>query len=227
MSPRAVDLPYHPTVMPKTPSPDPLPAAPTAPRGGPRWQATHARIIEAAEELFTELGYGPVTVEEVVRDAETTRATFYKHFSGKGAVVEELILIERAKLEPLWQPLHDLPPKPSLELLQQWARGAADKWIRHAGRMRIFEEAAHADPRVALRAQYIAEDTGARIQRALAHLAWQDEGHARVECLLIAAQMRQVFSYWTSTPPPERDPRILDAFADNWHRALGRGGAAE
>ena len=66
--------------------------------------------------------------------------------------MEELILIERQKLEPLWQPLHDLPPEPSLELLQQWARNAAEKWIRHAVRMRIFEEASHADPRVALRA---------------------------------------------------------------------------
>lgn len=194
-----------------------------AAHGGPRRQATHSRILGAAEKLFSELGYAPVTVEEVVRTAETTRATFYKHFSGKGAVVEELILIEREKLEPLWQPLHDLPPEPSLDLLQQWARGAADKWILHAVRMRIFDEASHADPRVALRAQLIAEDTGARIQRALAHLAWQDEGHARVECLLIAAQMRQVFSYWTSTPPADRDPRILDAFAENWYRALGRG----
>jgi AcrR family transcriptional regulator len=193
------------------------------PPRGPRWQATHARILAATEKLFSENGYAVVTIEEVIQAADTTRATFYKHFAGKGAVVEELILVEREKLEPLWQPLHDLPTEPSLEQLQQWARGAADKWIRHAVRMRIFEEASHADPRVALRAQFIAEDTGARIQRALAHLAWQDEGHARVECLLIAAQMRQVFSYWTSTPPAERDPRILDAFADNWHRALVRG----
>ena len=54
-----------------------------AARGGPRWQATRARILGAAERLFSEQGYAPVTIEEVVQAAETTRATFYKHFSAR------------------------------------------------------------------------------------------------------------------------------------------------
>jgi AcrR family transcriptional regulator len=59
-----------------------------------RSQATRARLIEVARELFAERGYGGVSTEQIVRTAGVTRGALYHHFAGKrelfDAVYEEL-----------------------------------------------------------------------------------------------------------------------------------------
>jgi AcrR family transcriptional regulator len=66
-----------------------------------RSQATRARLIEVARELFAEHGYGAVGTEQIVRTAGVTRGALYHHFAGKrelfDAVYEELEreLVER------------------------------------------------------------------------------------------------------------------------------------
>ena len=56
-----------------------------------RAEVTRRRIIDAAVELFGELGYGDTGLAEILHRAEVTKGAFYYHFDGKEAVASAII----------------------------------------------------------------------------------------------------------------------------------------
>ncbi len=48
------------------------------------------RIQHAAQELFLEIGFDHVTVEQVAERADVSRATFFNYYSSKAALLREL-----------------------------------------------------------------------------------------------------------------------------------------
>jgi len=48
-------------------------------------------ILRTAESLFMQFGYGRVTVEEICREAQVSKVTFYKYFPNKFAVLEDYL----------------------------------------------------------------------------------------------------------------------------------------
>ncbi len=44
---------------------------------------TKSRILECARKLFREKGYDNVTVDEIIKDADSSKGGFYTHFSSK------------------------------------------------------------------------------------------------------------------------------------------------
>ncbi len=48
------------------------------------------RIQQAAQELFLEIGFDHVTVEQVAERADVSRATFFNYYSSKAALLREL-----------------------------------------------------------------------------------------------------------------------------------------
>ncbi len=51
-------------------------------------EATRAKLIATARQLFAERGYGAVGTEQIVRDAGLTRGALYHHFQGKQQLFE-------------------------------------------------------------------------------------------------------------------------------------------
>ena len=65
-----------------------------APAGGRRErtkQANRAAILEAAREVFSDIGYGSATVRDVIRRTELASGTFYNYFPDKESVFRALV----------------------------------------------------------------------------------------------------------------------------------------
>jgi AcrR family transcriptional regulator len=55
-----------------------------------RAEATRARLLQAARELWTARGYAAVGTEEIVREARVTRGALYHHFRDKRDLFREV-----------------------------------------------------------------------------------------------------------------------------------------
>src|SRR5262245_39035003 len=53
-------------------------------------QETRKRLLDAARELFVELGYDAVTMRKVAEKAEYSATAIYHHFEDKKALLREL-----------------------------------------------------------------------------------------------------------------------------------------
>src|SRR5437868_1005234 len=53
--------------------------------------ANRAAILDAATEVFAEVGYGATTVRDIVRRTDLATGTFYNYFPDKEAVLHALL----------------------------------------------------------------------------------------------------------------------------------------
>jgi len=58
-------------------------STPTLPVRAAQKLDTRERLLRAAQRLFCDLGIDATTVDQIARDAATSRANFYLHFTGK------------------------------------------------------------------------------------------------------------------------------------------------
>jgi AcrR family transcriptional regulator len=63
------------------------------PRGArtERGERTRARLLEAAEQIFTELGYHDASIVKIAEAAGVAPGTFYLYFAGKLEIFDELV----------------------------------------------------------------------------------------------------------------------------------------
>ena len=60
-------------------------------RLGPRGERTRARLLEAAERVFTDLGYHDASINKLAEVAGVAPGTFYLYFAGKQQIFDELM----------------------------------------------------------------------------------------------------------------------------------------
>jgi AcrR family transcriptional regulator len=66
----------------------------TAPARGKlteRGERTRARLLEAAEQIFTDLGYHEASIVKIAEAAGVANGTYYLYFSGKRDIFDELV----------------------------------------------------------------------------------------------------------------------------------------
>ncbi|WP_051324321.1 TetR/AcrR family transcriptional regulator [Candidatus Solirubrobacter pratensis] len=69
-------------------------SAETLPARGARTERgarTRTRLLEAAEQVFTELGYHEASIVKIAEAAGVANGTFYLYFSGKQGIFDELV----------------------------------------------------------------------------------------------------------------------------------------
>ncbi|MBW3658586.1 MAG: TetR/AcrR family transcriptional regulator [Actinobacteria bacterium] len=70
-------------------------AEPTGPDGrvlSARGQRTRTRLLEAAEEVFSDLGYHEASIVKITEAAGVAQGTFYLYFASKQDVFEQLVV---------------------------------------------------------------------------------------------------------------------------------------
>ena len=76
------------------------------------------RLLRTASDLFYREGITSVGVDRLVSAADVTRATFYRHFPGKEALVEAYLQSEDAYIRGMFAGVADVEdPRQKLELL--------------------------------------------------------------------------------------------------------------
>ncbi len=97
---------------------------------------TRARLLRVASELFARQGVTTVTVDQIARLADTSRANFYLHFSGKA----DLLHAMRRHMWHVAQDFYDafaaLPDTREATLLR-WLRKITRAWEREAELTRV------------------------------------------------------------------------------------------
>lgn len=93
--------------------------------------ATRARLLEAAGDLFAEVGFTAATIDEIVRRAGFTRGAFYAHFDDKADAF--VTLIEQGRDEDLARVrslLAITPPDQTTTVVQNWFDdlNATNRW---------------------------------------------------------------------------------------------------
>jgi AcrR family transcriptional regulator len=88
---------------------------------GTRREATRARLLEVALELFARQGYDATTAAQIAEAAGVTEMTFFRHFPSKSALVVDDPYDPLMAAAVARQPL-DLPP------LVRLARGVREAW---------------------------------------------------------------------------------------------------
>lgn len=78
-----------------TPHPDPHPASPT----GNGRRDRRADLLAAAARRFVAVGISKTTMEDIAREARAGKATLYRHFGNKDAVIDALLEREAGRFE--------------------------------------------------------------------------------------------------------------------------------
>jgi AcrR family transcriptional regulator len=88
-----------------------------------RMARTRRQLAEAAAQLFLERGYEAVTVEEIVAAVEVSPRTFFRYFSSKEDVLDEILMNEAEAVTAA------LRERPEAEPILESLRAAASSWV--------------------------------------------------------------------------------------------------
>lgn len=158
-----------------------------------RSRASFERVLDAAEELLREKGYGAVTLNDVSRKAKVSIGSIYGRVDSKDHLLralqvrvldridlEQHAMINRIRRREL--PLHELVPTVLREL--------ANYLRRHAAILSVFMERATADPVIAStgkrRFQELARDVELLILDRKAEIGHPQPEHAARTCVSVA-----------------------------------------
>ncbi|MEV4921278.1 TetR/AcrR family transcriptional regulator [Streptomyces roseoverticillatus] len=165
---------------------------------------TREALIDAALELFTERGFGGVTLDELCDEVETSKRTFFRHFSSKEDVA-------MAPTQDLWRAfLDDLETcepgdRPVLEMLQTalfaaLERMTADDW---AHRVLLSRQLADRTPSMDAHGLQFCNDTSRAalgILKRRLDFGSEDDRRPRLALDMLVAAFRCALDTWVSLP---------------------------
>jgi AcrR family transcriptional regulator len=146
---------------------------------------TRSRILDGAAQTFFTRGYASTTVDDIVRAAGVSRATFYLHFPSIAAVMEALLERVMPELHGLYEELLHLGKKPSEPDVALWVEHFFDFYAAHKELLSASTQAEAAD---------LAYSRGieALSWRLVTLFAPSDRGHVHVRALILIHELDRI-----------------------------------
>ena len=181
-------------------------------------ELTRKRLLDAVREVLEETDYAAATVEEIVRRAGASRATFYVHFRSKGeaaaALLDRVTPSDRGAYASLPEAVRTRAG------LRRWLEQSLGWYASHARLLAALNEAMAVEGTVAERRSAAVE----RLVEALPEYLEDcgDPARARVRLQLLLRQFHQVAmdTVVQGAWQPDRQ-LLLDELTATWWAVLG------
>lgn len=206
--------------------PPPEPAETGGRKPGTKGERTRRRLLEAAEEVFAELGYHDASIVKITEAAEVAQGTFYLYFSGKQAIFDELVTDLNRRLRHAMA-LASAKGDTRLEVERLGFEAFFRFTAEHPALYRIIRQAEFVSPRM-LRMHYerLAEGYIAGLRRAMeqGEIAIEDPAVTAWALMAVGEMVGMRWILWGDTKevPPEVFRETMSFVA----RALGLPGPA-
>lgn len=181
---------------------------------------TRQRIIEAALEKFSELGYYSTRIEDIAEAAGSSRSTFYLHFSGKVEVVHELVAMVEPDATEIFARLGEMESV-SWESLYATIAEFVDFYARHSMYMRAIEDAIAIDREVEALYQPGVSRLAEGLARHLGPGRDDEQDNAQLRATLLVVQLERLCFMWLVRGGWDLDrEHTISSIADIWWREV-------
>jgi AcrR family transcriptional regulator len=183
---------------------------------------TRRRLIEGALAAFERKGYAATTIDDIVAEANASRATFYLHFKSKADVV----LVVTQTLGRRWRELFlELTSggRLSRQELYEWLDGIVENYRTNRVSLDAINQAIAIEPEVAEVNLATNQESIAVMAESIQRWYGVDEEDARVRAALLLVQMDRFFYLWVIRGVAFDRERAVGTLADQWLSVLGLG----
>jgi AcrR family transcriptional regulator len=181
---------------------------------------TRRRLIEGALAAFEQKGYAATTIDDIVAEANASRATFYLHFKSKADVV----LVMTETLGRRWRELYlELTSggRLSRKVLYEWLDGVVENYQTNRVSLEAIDHAVAIEPVVAEVDLATRQESIAVMAESIERWYGGDSDDARVRAALLLVQMDRFFDLWIIRGVPFDRERAVGALTDLWLSVLG------
>ena len=152
-------------------------------------EATRYAILAAARALFRVSGVDTVSMDDIARAAAVARATVYLHFSGKQAVLVELLAQDWERQARLFKQLTDLAPSDG-DAIATWLDRAIEGMRKARDSFAIHRVALGQDESMGARHREHRRRLAALLRGTLPDTS--DDAARRVEAVMIVAEIEHL-----------------------------------
>lgn len=195
-----------------------------------RRRSSRERLLEAARTLFFEQDYLAISVDDIARAANLSRAGFYLHYPSKEAILVDIARSESARLDPLYRWFANKPKRPSRKDVRNFVQLAIRLSKRSRRQMSLLYQATG----------YNAEMWSTFAQNRQRHIdmlgetlpAFRDckrpaaaERKRRARAFLLIVQLEQITIYATFANDSIEGDALAETLADELHAFIDEYGA--
>jgi AcrR family transcriptional regulator len=181
---------------------------------------TRRRLIEGALAAFERKGYAATTIDDIVAEANASRATFYLHFKRKADV---LLAVAEARGRR-WRELYvELTSGGRLtrDKLYEWLDSMAENYETNRASIDATSQAIAVEPDIAEVSLANTDESISVMAESIQRWYGADPEDARVRAALLLAQMDRFFHLWIIRGLPFDRERAVGALTDQWLSVLG------
>jgi AcrR family transcriptional regulator len=181
---------------------------------------TRRLLIEGALAAFERKGYAATTIEDIVAEANASRATFYLHFKSKA----DVILGVTQTLGRRWRELYlelTSGARLSRKELYEWIDAMVDHYTTNRASLDAIDQAVAIEPQVAEVRLANQEESIAVIAASIQRWYGGDQEDARIRAALLLAQMDRFMHLWVVRGLTFDRQRAVGTMTDMWLSTLG------